>query len=74
MPECEYSSLRKCAGRACPAPTGWWKGERVLAGRCGRHICRPYGVNRQVSYNRKRPGRDESLPYGVPGTRDCRAA
>ena len=22
------------AGRACPAPTGWWKGERVLAGRC----------------------------------------
>ena len=22
------------AGRACPAPTGGWKGERVLAGRC----------------------------------------
>ena len=22
------------AGRACPAPTEWWKGERVLAGRC----------------------------------------
>ena len=22
----------KVAGRACPAPTGWWKGERVLAG------------------------------------------
>ena len=22
------------AGRACPAPTGWRKGERVLAGRC----------------------------------------
>ena len=22
------------AGRACPAPTGWWKGERVPAGRC----------------------------------------
>ena len=21
----------KVAGRACPAPTGWWKGERVLA-------------------------------------------
>ena len=21
------------AGRACPAPTGWWKGERVLAER-----------------------------------------
>ena len=20
------------AGRACPAPTGWWRGERVLAG------------------------------------------
>ena len=20
------------AGRACPAPTGWWKGERVPAG------------------------------------------
>ena len=56
---------RKVAGRACPAPTvvdGW----RVLAGRGGRHICRPYGVNRQVSYNRERCGRDESLPYG-PG-------
>ena len=24
----------KVAGRACPAPTGGWKGERVLAGRC----------------------------------------
>ncbi len=24
----------KVAGRACPAPTGWRKGERVLAGRC----------------------------------------
>ena len=22
------------AGRACPAPTGWRKGERVLTGRC----------------------------------------
>ena len=22
------------AGRACPAPTEWWRGERVLAGRC----------------------------------------
>ena len=20
---------REVAGRACPAPTGWWKGERV---------------------------------------------
>ena len=57
---------RKVAGRACPAPTGWWKVDWVLAGRGGRHICRPDGVNRQVSYNRKRCGRDESLPYG-PG-------
>ena len=24
----------KVAGRACPAPTGWRKGERVQAGRC----------------------------------------
>ena len=24
----------KVAGRACPAPTGWRKSERVLAGRC----------------------------------------
>ena len=24
----------KRAGRACPAPTGWLKGERVLTGRC----------------------------------------
>ena len=24
---------RKVAGRACPAPTGWWKGARVLTGR-----------------------------------------
>ena len=23
---------REVAGRACPAPTGWWKGARVLAG------------------------------------------
>ena len=56
---------RKVAGRACPAPTGWWMVDRVLAGRGGRHICRPYGVNRQVSYDRERPGRDESLPYGL---------
>ena len=27
------------AGRACPAPTGWWKGERVLAGRCAGVGC-----------------------------------
>ena len=26
----------KRAGRACPAPTGWRKGERVLAGRGSR--------------------------------------
>ena len=25
---------REVAGRACPAPTGWRKSERVLAGRC----------------------------------------
>ena len=25
---------REVAGRACPAPTGWRKDERVLAGRC----------------------------------------
>ena len=25
---------REVAGRACPAPTGWRKGERVPAGRC----------------------------------------
>ena len=49
-----------------PGPYGAAKGKRVLAGRCERHICRPYRVNRQVSYNRKRFGRDESLPYG-PG-------
>ena len=24
---------REVAGRACPAPTGWWKGARVLTGR-----------------------------------------
>ena len=23
---------REVAGRACPAPTGWWKGERVPTG------------------------------------------
>ena len=23
---------REVAGRACPAPTGWWKGERVWGG------------------------------------------
>ena len=57
-----------------PGPYGAAKGKRVLAGRGGRHICRPYGVNRQVNYNRKRRGRDESLPYGVPGTGDRRAA
>ena len=46
-------------------PLRWWMVEWVLAERGGRHICRPYGVNRQVSYNRKRHGRDESLPYGL---------
>ena len=49
-----------------PGPYGGGMVEWVLAGRGGRHICRPYGVNRQVSYNRERCGRDESLPYG-PG-------
>ena len=27
------------AGRACPAPTGWRKGEWVLAGRCAGAGC-----------------------------------
>jgi len=33
----------KVAGRACPAPTGWWKGERVLVewavGEVTGHYC-----------------------------------
>ena len=33
----------KRAGRACPAPTGWWKGERVLVegevGEVTGHYC-----------------------------------
>ena len=41
---------REVAGRACPAPTGWWKGERVLAGRCAG-----VGWFRAISVGGRRP-------------------
>ena len=40
------------AGRACPAPTGWRKGERVLAGRCAG-----VGWFRATFVGRRRPRR-----------------
>ena len=53
------------AGRACPAPTGWRKGERVLAGRCAgvgwfRAIFVVGGV-----LDVPRRGQDPSLRCGV---------
>ena len=32
-------------GPGMPGPYGEWMVDWVLAGRGGRHICRPYGVN-----------------------------
>ena len=49
------------AGRACPAPTGWRKGERVLAGRvsgCGvvsGHLCRGRRPRRAAEGSRPLP-------------------
>ena len=51
----------KVAGRACPAPTGWRKGERVLAGRvrgCGvvsGHLCRGRRPRRHAEGSRPLP-------------------
>ena len=53
------------AGRACPAPTGWWKGERVLAGRCaGAGWFRAIFVGGGV-LDVPRRGQDPSLRCGV---------
>ena len=55
----------KVAGRACPAPTGWWKGERVLAGRCaGVGWFRAIFVGGGV-LDAPRRGQDPSLRCGV---------
>ena len=35
--------LREACGPGIPGPYGVVDGWRVLAGRCGLHICRPYG-------------------------------
>ena len=56
---------REVAGRACPAPTGWWKGERVLAGRCaGVGWFRAISVGGGV-LDVPRRGQDPSLRCGV---------
>ena len=53
------------AGRACPAPTGWWKGERVLAGRCaGVGWFRAIFIGGGV-LDVPRRGQDPSLRCGV---------
>ena len=53
------------AGRACPAPTGWWRGERVLAGRCaGVGWFRAISVGGGV-LDVPRRGQDPSLRCGV---------
>ena len=53
------------AGRACPAPTGWRKGERVLAGRCaGVGWFRAISVGGGV-LDVPRRGQDPSLRCGV---------
>ena len=53
------------AGRACPAPTGWRKGERVLAGRCaGVGWFRAIFVGGGV-LDVPRRGQDPSLRCGV---------
>ena len=53
------------AGRACPAPTGWRKGERVLTGRCaGVGWFRAISVGGGV-LDVPRRGQDPSLRCGV---------
>ena len=53
------------AGRACPAPTGWRKGERVLARRCaGVGWFRAISVGGGV-LDVPRRGQDPSLRCGV---------
>ena len=53
------------AGRACPAPTEWLKGERVLAGRCaGVGWFRAISVGGGV-LDVPRRGQDPSLRCGV---------
>ena len=53
------------AGRACPAPTGWRKGERVLTGRCaGVGWFRAIFVGGGV-LDVPRRGQDPSLRCGV---------
>ena len=54
----------KVAGRACPAPTGWWKDERVPAGRCaGAGWFRAISVGGGV-LDVPRRGQDPSLRCG----------
>ena len=56
---------REVAGRACPAPTGWRKGERVPAGRCaGVGWFRAISVGGGV-LDAPRRGQDPSLRCGV---------
>ena len=55
----------EAAGRACPAPTGWRKGERVPAGRCaGVGWFRAISVGGGV-LDVPRRGQDPSLRCGV---------
>ena len=61
----------KVAGRACPAPTGGWKGERVLAGNGQAEGSRPLPTMRgetgwQNSNGRRRGGCGPGMPgpYG----------
>ena len=54
------------AGRACPAPTGWWKGERVLAGNGQAEGSRPLPTMWKVrGWLWKARGPGMPGPYGV---------
>ena len=55
-------------GRACPAPTGWCSVDIPPTDCCrGRRPRRPAEGSRPLPTKlRKRPGRDESLPYDEP--------
>ena len=57
---------REVAGRACPAPTGWRKGKRVLAGNEQAEGSRPLPTMRKIrGWLWKACGPGMPGPYGV---------
>ena len=71
---CRGRCPRRPSEGSRPLPTMWkirgWLWESARAG----HARPLQGGGRLAGAGRERRGRDESLPYGVRGTGDCRAA